>query len=150
MWVGTCIGLLNYKFYWQFLLYACLSLATMFITLIVIDGMSVLMVFAGVFLFDFGFLFVVQTARVVNNKTATDKSQLQGENDIFRKKSGLENWEQVFTTSIFSWILPINPPDPKQALDYGALIPPGGLIRKPDEASKASMESIQQPAGISI
>jgi len=54
-----------------------------------------------------------------------------GEYNIYCDKSWLDNWEQVFTTNILFWVLPLGKPDIKQALDYGANIPVGGLIRKP-------------------
>ena len=109
-WVGTCIGLLNFKFYWQFLLYGSLSLLIMTVTVLVLDGLTVLSVLSTVFLFDFVALLVIQTARVLDNKTATDADYLRGVYDIYREKSSLANWEQVFTPNAFSWVLPFGRP----------------------------------------
>ena len=53
--------------------------------------------------------------------------QLRGEYNIFRDKTTYENLEQVFTSNIATWLLPIGTPDVKQALDYGANIQAGGL-----------------------
>ena len=135
-WVGTCIGLLNYKFYWQFLLYTTLSLLLLLVTVLVGGGYPVLAVVSGIFLFDFIVLLTIQTSYVLQNKTASDVKQLKGEYDIFREKTKYENLEQVFTSNIATWLLPIGTPNVKQALDYGANISAGGLIRKPEASSQ--------------
>ena len=64
-WVGTCIGLLNYKFYWQFLFYTTLSLLTLLVTVLVAGGYPALAVISGIFLFDFIVLLSVQTTYVL-------------------------------------------------------------------------------------
>lgn len=71
-WVGTCIGLLNYKFYWQFLLYTTLSMLIILVTVLVGGGYPVLAVVSGIFLFDFTVLLTIQTNYVLQNKTASD------------------------------------------------------------------------------
>ena len=97
-------------------------------TVIAIEGITLLSVFGVIFLFDFATLFIIQTSLVSQNKTATDKGHLQGDLNIYKDKSLKDNWEQVFTGNVLTWLLPIGSPDLKQALDYGANIPVGGLL----------------------
>lgn len=92
-WIGTCIGFTNFKFYWQFLLYASLSMLIILTTSLVMDGISILSLMAFVFYFDFTVLFVIQTHLVLKNRTAVDKGDLQGNFDIFKGKSKCENWQ---------------------------------------------------------
>ena len=66
-WLGTCIGLLNYKFYWQFLLYTTLCFLVLAVTTIAVEGITILSLLGAVFLFDFGALFALQTKRVLKN-----------------------------------------------------------------------------------
>ena len=100
----------------------------MTLTVLVPDGLTVLSVLSIVFLFDFVALLLIQTARVLDNKTATDADYLRGVYDIYREKTNLENWEQVFTSNILSWLLPFGRPSVLQALDYGASVPVGGVM----------------------
>ena len=132
-WVGTCIGLLNYKFYWLFLLYSCILLLILTLTVIIGGGNWILAVVSAILFIDFLVLFSIQTNNVLHNKTAVDSKHLTGEYDIYRDKSKRENWEQVFTSNILFWILPLGKPDIRQGLDYGANIPVGGLMRKPEQ-----------------
>ena len=92
-WVGTCIGLLNYKFYWQFLLYSCILLLILTLTVIIGGGHWILAVISAILLIDFLVLFSIQTNNVLQNKTAVDSKHLTDEYDIYRDKSKRENWE---------------------------------------------------------
>ena len=126
--MGTCIGLLNYKFYWQFLLYSSLCMAILTVTVFVFEGFTILSVLGAIFLFDFGTLFLIQTNRVMYNRIASEASFVRGEFDIYESKSRRSNWEQVFTPNAFLWLLPCGKPSILQALDYGANIKVGGLL----------------------
>ena len=110
-WMGTCIGLLNYKFYWQFLLYGTLSQLIIVLTVLISDGITLLAAFAIFLLIDFGILLGVQTKRVLENKTATDGAYLVGAQNIYRDKDWVDNWQQVFTTNMVSWLLPFGSPN---------------------------------------
>ena len=82
----------------------------MTVTVLILDGLTVLSVLSTVFLFDFVALLLIQTTRVLDNKTATDADYLRGVYDIYREKTSLANWEQVFTPNVISWLLPFGRP----------------------------------------
>ena len=128
LWVGTCVGLLNAKYYWQFLLYSCLSMLIMTVSVFALAGLHLLAVLGLVFFFDFAILLGFQTYLIMTNKTTIDRNHLQGSFDIYKRKTRLENWQTVFTTNVLSWLLPFGTPDVHQALDYDAEVPAGGLV----------------------
>lgn len=92
-WIGVCIGLLNQKFYWQFLMYQCLSLLIVTVTVFVLEGFTVLSCASAVFFLEIAVLFTMQTVLILQNKTLTDKIYLLKENNIYSHKTCLENWE---------------------------------------------------------
>ena len=58
IWLGTCIGLMNVKYYWQFLLYSCISMLIMAISVLSIAGFHLLAVVGLVFFIDFAVLLI--------------------------------------------------------------------------------------------
>lgn len=81
MWMGTCIGFLNQKFYWQFLLYSDLSVFVIFLTVLFVDGLALLADVRATALFvstvpsfcNLTFLLVYQTLRIAENYTIEEQ-----------------------------------------------------------------------------
>lgn len=128
LWVGTCVGLLNAKFYWQFLLYSALAMLIMTVSTFSLAGFHLLAILGLVFFFDFVILLGFHTHLIMTNKTSIDRNHLTGNFNIYKRKTRLENWQTIFTTNVFSWLLPFGPPSVHQALDYQAEVPVGGLV----------------------
>mmetsp|Transcript_37098 Transcript_37098/g.48754 ORF Transcript_37098/g.48754 Transcript_37098/m.48754 type:complete len:113 (+) Transcript_37098:906-1244(+) len=101
----------------------------MFISVAALSGLHLLSALSLVFLIDFSILLGFQTNLIMQNKTTVDRALLHDENfNIYKGKTRMENWSSVFTTNIFSWLLPFGTPDALQALDYQAAVPAGGLV----------------------
>ena len=128
LWVGTCVGLMNAKYYWQFLLYSCLAMLIMTISSFALAGLHLLPILGLVFTIDFATLLAFQTYLIMQNKTTIDRRHLEGSLNIYRRKTRMENWTTVFTPNVFSWLLPFGTPSVQQALDYDAEVAPGGLV----------------------
>ena len=128
IWIGTCVGFLNQKFYWQLLFYSFLCLAIIFVTVVFTAGFTILSVCAAVALLDLTFLFVYQTLRIAENYTIEEQAKIQGKYNIFRKRTKMENWEQVFSKSKVMWFVPWGTCDVRQSLDYDAECKVGGVL----------------------
>jgi len=100
----------------------------MTVSVLALAGIHLLAALGLVFFFDFTILLGFQTHLIMNNKTTIDRAHLTGNFDIYKRKTGMENWKTIFTSNVFSWLLPFGTPSMQQALDYNAEVPAGGLV----------------------
>ena len=92
MWISTSIGLLNYKFYWQMILYQMLAMMTLSLHVYRLDGLTLLSGLSGIYFIEQLILFSVFTYRALKNITTQEKDKLVGQYNIYCDKTVCENW----------------------------------------------------------
>jgi hypothetical protein len=128
--VGNCIGLMNHKFFLQFLLLCLFN--TQFSAHVLYhyradDSWDYLMYACYLFTLPSSAMSLFTFFMVVNN-WCTIESLALWKNNIFRDQPLLTRWCYTMGNHWWQWFLPFYPPDPLLGLNYHANIPCEGVI----------------------
>ena len=135
-WIGNCVGLLNHKIFWLFLLYSVIGLLICCITVTFntkkYHNYDFLQMSSGALAFSTFIMLIFHSGVILLNWTTLEGPTLYDEN-IFSKMSYTQCWEATFGTNKFLWLIPVTSISPTAGLDYGASIPVGGVLDITDQ-----------------